>query len=275
MEEKVFTLAPIENFVTDEETIELGNGLIIKKFSAEELAIFKDFVKIMDTFSRVDPFGFHYAQQADIEQSGTLIDKAIFCLRLFKEGNIGVKSIATFSFSGDKIIGRSGIYHETRKFSDTEKYNLTKPEIKEFNKLREIYYATKVSDNGFWSLAKNRFESSYGNRRLDDKLIDFTVGLEALFSEGPGDLRYKLSSRIARLLMKNKDAREKTSIAVKKIYDFRSKIVHGEASKDPDFKANIGRAENYLRDSLKRFLELIGKYGENKDELLKIIDFEM
>lgn len=294
-------LAVLQNFNMDQESIGFGRGLTLRRLSSQENKAFKDFYSGIIPLLPMGNFGLVFSKSSsdytskngDFFKYGQhLIEKAISCLRIFKEGNFGVNGIALFDIDGDNYKSHMGSFNSDSYYGDS--YNLLKSksarivnqsdgsfktfsELDDFDEFRKIFYGTQISDGGFWSLAKNRFESSYGRKKLDDKLIDFTIGLEALFSEGPGDLRFKLSSRVARFLGEDSDKEGKIRIsaAVKKIYDFRSNIVHGEASQDPDFEINVKRAEKYLRESLRKFVMLIKNHGENKDGLLRIIDFEM
>lgn len=71
-------------------------------------------------------------------------------------------------------------------------------------------------------------------RRLtpEDKAMDGCICLEALLSgDGSGDLTHRLSVRTALLLGRSLDERQKIADQVKRFYNFRSRVVHGGASK--------------------------------------------
>lgn len=278
-------LAPIENFVSEENFIDFGLAATIVKFSPKQVAALREEAKIFDPFYTVNEYGYSINVSFDdsnfravdekFQYSLNNIGKLISFLRLFKKGNVGIKLAIMFEVENDNYSSKTGTYSPTLHYFSESEYVLLKSEVSKFKSFTDIFLNTKISDSCFWSLGLSRLESSYGQRKPEDKLIDFTIGLEALFAEGPGDLRFKLASRIARLLGKTKDERIRISIAIKKIYDFRSTIVHGEIQKDPDFSANVDRAEDFLRKSLRKMLEMISIHGENKDELLRIVDFEM
>jgi hypothetical protein len=269
--------APVENFSSEEDIIDFGEGLTLKRLSEIERKGINRVVKdIFKDVHDLNDFAFLFnSSDGDEKKFSRSIEKAICCLRLFKKGNIGIKYEIRFEVKeGDEFHLSFGMKNVEYYFGFGD-YKVLKTDVQNFKNFKDKFYRTKISSSGFWSLAQRRFNSSYGSRKTDDKLIDFTIGLEALFSEGPGDLTYKLSNRIARLLSKNMEERIKISIAIKKIYDFRSRIVHGEATRDPDFEANVDRAEHYLRLSLNEILNLINIHGENKDDILKVIDFNL
>lgn len=75
-------------------------------------------------------------------------------------------------------------------------------------------------------------------RRLSpgDQAIDGGICLEALLGdEGPGEINYKLRLRAALLLGKTLAERQEIKKKVGKLYDLRSKIVHGR-ERSPDKK---------------------------------------
>ena len=70
----------------------------------------------------------------------------------------------------------------------------------------------------------------------DDMAIDATIGLEALLSGGAKtEITYTLSNRIGVVFSKNNDTVYKTSECrdiMKKIYSYRSTVVHGGKMKE-------------------------------------------
>lgn len=276
-------LAPIENFNFDVESIDVGNGVQIKRFGDLETSAINDYInQLQSNYRSVGRVGFYSvftSEETDVdnlyhnlENFRMIIDKEISCLRLFKNGNIGIVLIALFKKEDNNLTHQQSNYWTVYPYYGSG-YFLSSAELESYHGLRNLFYRVNVSQTGFWSLAKRRLENSYWIRSIEDKLIDFTIGLEALFSEGPGDLTFKLSTRVARLLGTTKEERRTISSAMKKIYKLRSEIVHGDITEEPDFEINVNRPEEYLRLSLKSTLNLINSFGENKNELLKIIDF--
>ena len=67
-----------------------------------------------------------------------------------------------------------------------------------------------------------------GRFRLEDRILDVAVALEMMFRLKGGELTYKLSVRAAHLLDDGSEARVEVFDAVKRLYEARSRIVHGD-----------------------------------------------
>lgn len=142
-------------------------------------------------------------------------------------------------------------------------------------------YNDVVSDNKFMEIALDYFYEAekifvYSN----DGFINAMISMEALFNEGPSDIKYKLSHRAAFLLglcdIDPFEAFEKLKV----FYNNRSKLVHGVGNLpyDPDRYL----VSSYTRHSIIIFLILLKnkerrKIGrkKRKTELLKEIDHAM
>jgi hypothetical protein len=129
----------------------------------------------------------------------------------------------------------------------------------------------------------NRREFNIAVRRLnlallredeEDSILDATIGLEALCSDGSAqEIVYKLRLRVAALLqLLEEDGYSPTEVfnTVKRIYDYRSAVVHGKGSADKNREIQIGakpkiptvsKATEYLR----KVLEALITYPEYLD----------
>lgn len=101
--------------------------------------------------------------------------------------------------------------------------------------------------NGFnrkLDIAISRLRSSYLKTSEEDTFLDLVIGVETLLSDDEkSELTYKLSVRVAVLLSKFAEYKPLTPYeiytAMKKIYAYRSAIVHGKAEKDVEKSKNI------------------------------------
>lgn len=93
--------------------------------------------------------------------------------------------------------------------------------------LKEMYRGLLVDLGGSSKVALRRFDLAYQRQLTEDKLIDYWVGLEALFSDGQGDITYKLAMRIAHFIEESADDRGDLFRDLKKAYSLRSAVVHG------------------------------------------------
>jgi hypothetical protein len=111
------------------------------------------------------------------------------------------------------------------------------------------------SRSGRLALALRRLASSDSRRDHGDRLVDFWVGLEALYApDGTAELKFRAAVRLAHALEPAGPARRALFDAARKSYDLRSKLVHGDP-KGPD-KATAdaaNEAEDWLRRSILRW----------------------
>jgi hypothetical protein len=180
-------------------------------------------------------------------------EKTILALRLLKSGCIRMifnvkkgERAPTHHFPIGLL--RSG--ERTYFLSESELASL-----KEFyEKTKDVAWERKKSE-GHSGIALGRFTDGYERTRLEDKLIDYMIGLEALYlqGEGLGEFGYKMAHRAAVLLSDEKEERKKIFGMMKESYALRSKIVHGgKYSLSP---GNVWLVEDILRESIRKLLE--------------------
>lgn len=146
--------------------------------------------------------------------------------------------------------------------------------ITDTKKVIEIYKLLTTSpiwrDNKY-QIAIRRFNMVYTREKLEDKILDLAIALEALFSKGPGDLRYKVSLRLSRLLENNPENREKIFEKTKKFYSQRSSIVHGRRTEVNEHE--IKEIANYVKQAIYKFAELSKTQNmKHVSDILKYID---
>ena len=125
------------------------------------------------------------------------------------------------------------------------------PSIKESFSESILNLAKKISEldlkktfNRKLDIAISRLRSSYLKTSEEDSFLDLVIGIETLLSDDDkGELTYKLSVRVAVLLNKFADYKPlnpyEIYTAMKKIYAYRSAIVHGKAEKEVEKSKNI------------------------------------
>ena len=119
-------------------------------------------------------------------------------------------------------------------------------------------WAARVTERGKTvpiALALARWQDGTNRTRPEDQLLDYWIGLEALFaSDGRGELRFRTSLRIAAYLGKSADERVALYKEMRDSYDARSDLVHGEVPKG-NVTALAARTRDSLRRSLIRILD--------------------
>ncbi len=130
-------------------------------------------------------------------------------------------------------------------------------------KIRIIYNKLATSEDNKIKIANTRLRSSYMRDNEEDTILDIIIVLETLLGDNnKGEITHKLSLRIAKLISvhnKNQDAIQIFE-SVKKIYAFRSSIVHGATKSESNKEiklhteaepiSTIQLANNYLRETI-------------------------
>ncbi len=116
--------------------------------------------------------------------------------------------------------------------------------------------------------ALSRFNSAYDGS-AEDRLIDQMIAFEFLYIADDKELGYKLAIRTAFFLGRRKS---KIFGEMKKAYDLRGQIVHGNKKVEwTKLEETIPKTEEYLRQSLRRFLSLLTQ-GHSLKEIRDKLD---
>ena len=199
------------------------------------------------------------------------LDRLERLLRLFQPGEVSV------SRHGVWLINEDCSLTPALSFS-TYYFKPVKPPIEGLHEYGEyplddatLGTLIKFSDR-FWDVldeipknlqtATARFSSSYEKRDLADRLIDLVIALEALFGDGePGGITYKIAMRGACWLREKENERCAAFDTIKKLYGYRSKVVHGNLGVDfTDQRVN--ELEGMVRSALRKFLNWRVQHGK-------------
>lgn len=224
-----------------------------------------------------DPFKANY----DWDWPRKKFSEALTSLRILKPGFIGrTKAPQSIQVASGAKVGPDKISHETLQAQDfVDLLELTKePYILRHNDLallKDIFKSITSSDNPH-RIAISRFGGFYDRVDDSDKLIDLMIAFEALYLKGvKGELAFRLAARAATHLGNN--AKERTSIfdLLKKVYDLRSEIVHGEITdlskhrliaKDGwSLKEILDELSRLMRDAFQSILLKVGNDAFRKD----------
>jgi len=173
-------------------------------------------------------------------------------------------------------------YEIGKKIKNSLRNNLQFPK-KNYNQLNSFYHTLKKSEinnneNLFVKMAIVRFQIALNRTSIVDKIIDYVTALESLYASGPGDITRKLSQRCCMVVGTTDEKHEYYHNFLKKAYNFRSGLVHGESDREIKIDEKILKApevckllEEITRESIKKYLKLINHYsGKNKNK--KIIE---
>ena len=156
-----------------------------------------------------------------------------------------------------------------------DKKNLSKLKLI-FSSLNEVDFNKK--ENSFLDISKRRFGSALARTNPIDQLIDLTVSLESLFAPTPGEITVRLSNRMATLLAKNDSQREDYWKFIKKVYNLRSGIVHGDGIRNTEINGRkytldeiLEKLVDLTRQAILIYLKLVRNYSGN-NKINKICD---
>lgn len=269
------------NFQCEETVIDLHDGIAIKTMIVELPEPEYDFKRGYATFSK-SPFVIQRMYETskiiksgapsepkeplaipgknELNTSSDIFDRVINSLRILKSS--GVYRDHKINSEIKTFHPHSGVLTTSPFFENIvmgEKCILAKSEIGE---LSDIYQFITQEDNLRFNIAMRRLNLGMERRNIEDKLIDYMIGFEALYlPDENNELTFRLSLRIAYLMGDRKNRKEIFNF-VKKMYVTRSKIVHGnkyELTND-----DIKSSEELLRDSLKLWIKDKTNFSVNK-----------
>lgn len=274
-------IAPLHNFESEMEVIQLDENLKIRKICEEEQKkLWREEYNMIPKFDvllikfmlecRYEVKAHRHDEMHYIKES---FDRVISAMRLFKKGTFGYNRITTKMYSTCPIskasMSSGKNYYEP--YNGTQ-YNISKDGAEGLVKFWEAYKAVDFEKNRFIELAIKRFNLSHIRKDLEDKLIDMMIAFEALYLTDNAELSYKLATRAAFILGMDKKKSEQKEIYLflKKAYDIRSKIVHGskhlnqnkiklsngKEDKEISVQEFILQLEDYLRQSILHFMSL-------------------
>ena len=265
---------PLDGFESDVGSIELGDGLLITRLTEEKIQEmyatnewFRDLYKhnlldvpryaIMLRTEKEKIFGVNISDNEDLRET---LHAVISVLRIYKAGSVWWQQIHVASGPAEWGCHPSS-FLEPRRISNFKKYTVEDSEVPDLQKLWKEYISVDWQLHQFIRVAVDRLNFGIGRDRSHDKMIDYVVALEALllsYLEDFAELRFRFALRGAKLLGKASENKRKIYSELKKIYDRRSKIVHGSSVDDKDQLTEefIDMVEEYARLVLRRFIDL-------------------
>jgi len=156
------------------------------------------------------------------------------------ETNFGTNATGR-SISGSQLPREFGRRRVASELSADSRQKLTDmwPRVKE----------VMMAESHPLALPLRRLVDGLGRYRMDDRLIDYAIGLEALLLEGAeGEYRYRFSLRGAVISTWSGGDRYKAFQELQVLYDARSALVHGGAVSSSGLRSNSENGERFLRE---------------------------
>jgi len=196
-----------------------------------------------------------------------LLRELLMALRLFRAGSVQlgpqIRSYWLRNWFKRGTYWRDVFHLEPQWISGMDKGVLNASEALDFKRFWHRFRRTRPTKA--LRIAVTRFDLAYRNEDPEERIIDYMIALEALYTGDIQELAYKLALRAAFFLGKTKEDRNNIFDILKKAYTVRSQIVHGQEPKD-EFILQTGRtldiyglakeAEEILRQSIKKLIDL-------------------
>jgi hypothetical protein len=153
-------------------------------------------------------------------------EKTLLALRLYKSGRIGLNPLIRFPTIWTPMTGTLSGGRQLEAFSPND-YTLSEADGDTLKLFWEEFQNLWPLIRDFLITAYERLTSSYTHRRAIDRLLDVLIGLESLYSGGPGSISYKLALRCAVFIGLSRDERRTLRAILDAAYDIRSRVAHG------------------------------------------------
>jgi len=288
-----YCFATLLNFDGDFNLLELEpeNHLHIRRITPDEFSIVSE-IKNKTEKPRVDPiyFKLKYIVGGRLPHSKVkeenvlkLFEKTINALKIFKVGDVRLGGIY-FRDSEIWTLRPTYVLRKEPKFSSKNLYNLNSTQlVSQFKRFHKDFSSINFTKGKYPFLYRSffRFSRSLENISAEECVVDFVTSLESLYSSQEQELSYKFALRIALLLGNSTKNKINLQDFMLKIYNMRSKIVHGDIVPDQIDVGNekkiltkddcIRILEDVTRNSINIFLSLIEEYN-TKEDIQKEID---
>jgi hypothetical protein len=202
----------------------------------------------------------------------TSMELFTMALRMFKEGSFSL-GMAIRGARGK--FGRLGVGHNKnmpRYSSGGNLYVLGASEVKAFVSFWKKFCEIMEMGNHYLEIPVRRIQTAGTRKEKADALVDCVIGLEALLSteDERTEIAYRFRVRGSVLLSKKRNERKKHLQVLKKLYSFRSQVVHGSDFAKENLEENLSLAENALRKVWRWFFAYWHERKSNKEGVAKI-----
>ena len=183
-------------------------------------------------------------------------------LRSFQIGNVSLRrnlSIGADFGSGDLmwfafVVSRP-IKPKTEPLYYRRPYLIDDDILDAFKQYFSHYWKTVCRKPRRIYTALRRFSSSYEERGSPDRLLELIIALESLFGGKGGSTTYKVALRASCFLYPSGKDRQEAFGKIKRAYDDRSRLIHGDRLHPRYTDEEIDVIEDLLREAINRFLE--------------------
>ena len=270
--------SPLYNFECSEAEVELTDGMRIIRRRPEaenaEHGMFRGEFDLRNSTFEIELISERPKLVGDVEDGlgqaipeqtriGACFDDVVASLRILKKSSVyRGEEIKTENITFHPMSGTSIRKPFHRTVATGEKCTL---EISEIGALKRIFKFVEGANNTRFIVAQRRLSSGNERPDIEDKLIDYMIGLEALYlPDGNQELTFRLALRAALVLETDIEKKKDTFNFLKQAYNTRSSIVHGSKYKLDE--ESVERVEKILRSSIKKWIENEDTFSTNVKE---------
>jgi hypothetical protein len=271
---QVTSLRPLLNLHLAVERLEIGSGLCLRKLAPEEIEdwINLSFPALAPPISILDVTNIQCAIEVKItpKMEGSLTNEAILNLsdRLINVLHLFTnKRIYILFTQQSQAVNRPLFPQISQSWNPSLRLHGEIATIDDTNAkdFVNLWKALETSPNSkYIDLALKRWAATVERLSDEDKLIDYWVALESLFTtDSSQEVTYRASLRIAAFLGKSIEERQQIYNDIRHSYNWRSAIVHGD-TKEPRKIKNLNkkgslpditsRTRSYLRNAILKLI---------------------
>src|SRR5262249_51789766 len=179
-----------------------------------------------------------------------IAERLVLALRAFKSGGFSFR-LAMVGLA-DEFGGSIGTMRggkSTKAEIRSSAYILRDDEVVPFRRFWNSFDSLMQSKLHYLQVPFKRLGSGGMRTEVEDALVDYVIGLEALLGtvNERTELAYRFRIRGAVLLATKRSQRGDQVRALRRLYDLRSRVVHGQAVSREEFEQSLPIAEHALR----------------------------
>lgn len=184
-------------------------------------------------------------------------------LRLFKNGDIYISATFQIDMKTRKIFHKQ--YSRQLTQNSNSIYSIRNNEVlslhEHFNKDYGITDLTKI--------AELYFEKTYQTSDFLTKYIGLITALEAIFNKSKDQISHIIARHLSLIISKNIDEFKTNYKRMKKLYGYRSELVHGQKE---NIKEDIVELTNEAQDLVRKAILYCSEKNVTKDELFDFLN---
>lgn len=191
------------------------------------------------------------------------LEPLLTALRLFKEGDIAYWSNYIYETNNFGTITSS--FSPKNRILGYKIYSLLPDEIEHCIRFINDFV---MPESKYLQLAIEQFNNSYIAVSLESAFLNLMMSLEALYTKNNQELSFRFARNCAIILGTNYENSQMIFRDIKELYNKRNKLIHGKNKQGEITQEDVYKCSNYVRSSIKKFIEL----KEGHEELLNELD---